>query len=124
MGFRLWVNDDICLGKLYGYTEDSQHLYSIDWLVNHGFFDDDREDYDEKFYPTLYDVAVCCFDYTLGMTINLSYEDFFEYYLLYFADMQKKWRNKGEKVEFKDVEEWTKILGQLPEGKDVKLEWF
>lgn len=26
MGFRLWVNDDICLGKLYGYTEDSQHL--------------------------------------------------------------------------------------------------
>lgn len=124
MGFRLWVNDDICLGKLYGYTEDSQHLYSIDWLVNHGFFDDDREDYDEKLYPTLYDVAVCCFDCTLGMTINLNYEDFFEYYLLYFADMQKKWRKKGEKVEFKDIEDWTKILGQLPEGKDVKLEWF
>lgn len=124
MGFRLWVNDDICLGKLYGYTEDSQHLYSIDWLVNHGFFDDEREDWDEKLYPTLYDVAVSSFDCTLGMTISLSYEDFFEYYLLYFADMQKKWRKKGEKVEFKDVEDWTKILGQLPEGKDVKLEWF
>lgn len=124
MGFRLWVNDDICLGKLYGYTEDSQHLYSIDWLVNHGFFDDEREDWDEKLFPTLYDVAVNSFDCTLGMTISLSYEDFFEYYLLYFADMQKKWRKKGEKVEFKDVEDWTKILGQLPEGKDVKLEWF
>lgn len=124
MGFRLWVNDDICLGKLYGYTDESQHLYSIDWLVNHGFFDDEREDWDEKLFPTLYDVAVNSFDYTLGMTINLSYEDFFEYYLLYFADMQKKWRKRGEKVEFKDVEDWTKILGQLPEGKDVKLEWF
>lgn len=124
MGFRLWVNDDICLGKLYGYTEDSQHLYSIDWLVNHGFFDDEREDWDEKLFPTLYDVAVNSFDCTLGMTISLSYEDFFEYYLLYFADMQKKWRTKGEKVEFKDVQDWTKILEQLPEGKDVKLEWF
>lgn len=124
MGFRLYVNNDICLGKLYGYTEDSQHLYSIDWLVNHGFFDDDREDWDEKLYPTLYDVAVSIFDCSLHFTINLSYEDFFEYYLLYFADMQKKWRKKGEKVEFKDVEDWIKILGQLPEGKDVKLEWF
>lgn len=124
MGFRLWVNDDICLGKLYGYTEDSQHLYSIDWLVNHGFFDEDRKWWVEELYPTLYDVAIAEFDCSYRLEIKLKYDEFIEFYLIYLADMIERWRNSDCKFMISDLQDWVKQLDKLPKDKSVNLHWF
>lgn len=124
MGFRLWVNDDICLGKLYGYTEDSQHLYSIDWLVSHGFFDEDREWWVKELFPTLYDVAIAEFDCSYRLEFDLSYDEFLEFYLIYLADMIELWRNSTSKFIVSDLQDWIKQLEKLPKDKSVHLEWL
>lgn len=124
MGFRLYVNKDICCGKLYGYADDSQHLYSIDWLVSHGFFDEDQESWVKELYPTLYDVAIAEYKCSFRLEFDLSYNDFFEFFSLYLADFIiyiRKEYNKSFSI--REIKEWIEELEKLPKGKDVHLNW-
>lgn len=125
MGFRLYVNKDICCGKLYGYAEDSQHLYSIDWLVLHGVFNEDFKYWDRKTCPTLYDVAIAEFDSAYRLELDLSYNDFLEFFSLYLADFIIRIRKEyNTSYPISQIKEWIDEIEKLPKDKDVHLQWM
>ena len=40
MGFRIYINEHTCLGKVYGYAGDVPHLYSLEYLCSINAFDE------------------------------------------------------------------------------------
>lgn len=87
MGFRLYVNDELCCGKLYGYNCVVEHLYSIDYLISIGAFDkwDDIEDlsYD-------YMVDYFCFMQSTD-DIYLNPIEYHRFILLYTSDQSEEY---------------------------------
>ena len=120
MGFRLWINNDICLGKLYGYDQDF-HMLSIDYLLSIGFFDEDIEDdymWCDSDYEKVNTMFYCC----TYIEYEMEYDTFMIFFGYYIADLMQKFILKGNKA---TVIELQKDLNfTIPDGKPVKLEWY
>lgn len=87
MGFRLYVNQnghEFCMGKLYGYTD--KHLYSLDYLISLGYFEEELEEYDRDLYPTDYEIAMASIDCTTYWEIEMQYPEFLRFISLYLSD--------------------------------------
>ena len=121
MGYRLYVNDDICYGKLYGYTDDERPLRSLEFLVGNGYLKDDSP---EESIITEYKDALFLFNCNYPFEFDMPYTDFLKYHLLYVCDMLEKWDNLNIKYSNDDVQEWCKLLEQIPRDSIVNLEWW
>ena len=95
MGFRLYINDKISCGKLYGYNPGVKHLYSIDYLISINAFDQwlDFNELPELTYKVpSYDTMVDYF-YIVQATddIYLTLDEYHRFILLYTSDQVDEW---------------------------------
>lgn len=118
MGFRLYINDDLCFGKLYGYAEN--HLYSIDYLISTGILDDDLEEYWSNDDKSTYDKACELFNDYLRYEIEMEYKNFMVFIALYMADFAAY---HIDSYTFNDLSQTLVDLRRLPSGFPVKLKW-
>ena len=84
MGFRLYVNDELSCGKLYRYNCVVKHLYSIDYLISIGAFDEWVE---PPYEVPSYDYMVDYFCYIQATDdIYLNPDEYRRFILLYTSD--------------------------------------
>lgn len=121
MGFRLYVNDDICFGKLYGYTDNSTHLYSIDYLLSISFFDDDDLNEYKSFCESDYESAITYFNCISYGEFEMSYTEFIRYISLYISDYSTRWLDNWIIPDYIDA---YNAIKNLPKNKPVKLTWL
>lgn len=122
MGFRLYINQnghEFCMGKLYGYTD--KHLYSLDYLISLGYFDEMLEDYDRDLYTTNYEIAIASIDCTTYMEIEMQYPEFLRFISLYISD---RYANLGlDKSQLACLIYDLEIFKEFANGMPVKLVW-
>ena len=121
MGYRLYVNNDICYGKLYGYTDDERPLRSLHFLVDRGYIKDDEP---EENVITEYKDALFMFDCSYPFEFDMLYNDFLKFHLLYLCDMIEKWENLNYSDFKDDVIEWNELIEKIPCESAVHLEWW
>ena len=118
MGFRLYVNDELSCGKLYGYNCVVKHLYSIDYLISIGVFD---KWVVPPYEVPSYDYMVDYFCYIQATDdIYLNPDEYRRFILLYTSDQIEEYGT--------DLETMHEILNErlsaIPDknGK-IKLCW-
>lgn len=122
MGFRLYIKQnghEFCMGKLYGYT--NKHLYSLDYLISLGYFEEELEEYDRDLYPTDYEIANASIDCTTYWEIKMQYPQFLRFISLYLSDRYEHiGANNYLLSDFIDELEPFKAFAN---GMPVKLSW-
>lgn len=90
MGFRLYINDNICCGKLYGYNCVVKHLYSIDYLISIGAFDQWLEPLCDG-DPSYEDMVDYFYLEPATDDIYLNLDEYHRFILLYISDQIEEW---------------------------------
>lgn len=124
MGLRMYINEEICFGKLYGYVGNNPHLYSIDYLCSIGAFDD--WGIDEDIWSTLspadmidyFDCTQCTED------IFLTPFEFARYMCLYISDGLAVWGDEFWSISncAEMLREVSKTVDENPDNK-ICIHW-
>lgn len=119
MGFRLYVNDngDLCCGKLFSYV--TEHLESLQYLLDIGVLDDYISDID---YGTPYEKAELVFDIYNCVDIELTYQQFRTFMLLYMCERYAYYLTCIITIK-ETVADYTDIIKRTPVTDTIKLCW-
>lgn len=129
MGYRCYfkgqtadnkIKEEICLGKLYGYNEESDGL-----MLGYAFikntpeykeYKKDEEPFDISEY-TDYEIIDLCFTARGSIDMHVLTEQFLVFFALYLFDYQSVWR---EQYSFEKIE---RIREYLKDCVSVFIEW-
>lgn len=122
MGLRLYVNTSEekakCLGKLFGYADESKHLYSLDYLIEIDAFKDWQKNL-TAWKTTSYEDMMNLFCYSESTdAIYLTPRQYNRFILLYHSDRLNTGRIEPEGIS--DLIDKAIYKG---EDENIKLEW-
>lgn len=119
MGFRLYINDDaeLCCGKLFGYV--GEHLQSLQYLCDIGVLDNDIEDYCGD---TPYEKAELMFDCNYQIDIEVTYEQFKTFMLLYMSERYAYFCTCDITIK-ETINDYLAIINKTPITNVITLSW-
>lgn len=123
MGLCLYVSASEekakCFGKLFGYADEDEHLYSLDYLIEIDAFKDWQKNL-TAWETTSYDDMVNLFGYAESTDeIYLTPAQYNRFILLYHADQL----NSG-RIESEDIPDRINSAIYKGKAKKIKLKWW